>query len=125
MAGLRNPFGRIRLPHRALPHRVKFLKTTDLEDDAGGRIPQPTVLASGVPAWVQDLEPQERMEFSRLDVVFTTRVITFTDPGPLDRDDLVMYTPQNRPERTLRVKTVNDEGGMGLAWTIMCEEVKR
>jgi hypothetical protein len=118
MAGEGNPFGRILMPTRVMPHRVDLRQAQDVVDDAGGRINQAATVRADVPCWVQDLSADERLEFARDDLVYTTRVVFFQDPGPLTKDDVIAFG-----RRALRVKGVTDGLGLGKVWTAMCEEI--
>lgn len=111
------PFGRVFLPRRALPHRVDVYRALDVDDDAGGRIPMPSLWKAGLSCWVQPLSVTERLEFAKFDQVYSHRVVFFDDPGVLN-GDLLFYG-----QRRLAVTGDQNELEVDLVWTVMCNEV--
>lgn len=112
-----NPFGRILLSERNLPHKVDIQRQVMLNDDAGGVIPQPTTIARRVPAWVQPISGQEQAEFARSDLVYTDKVIFFRKPNVINGDIIVFQ------DRNLVVKGSANELELDRVWTIMTRDV--
>ena len=119
MSGARNPFGRILMPGRVLPHSVDIYPETDLDDDAGGRIPDANASSTqkNIPCWVQPLSSEEQMEFARADLVLTDRVVFFTDPQ-VTRGYQFQFG-----SRRLVVTSIQNELEQGYVWTAMTRDI--
>lgn len=117
MAGEGNPFGRVFLPVKVLPHRVNILGRVDIRDDAGGRIPTNVLKKANVRAWVQPLSGTEQAEYARQDLIFTDRVIFFEDPQVMPEDVIHFGS------RLLVVQGMDDGLSMGFVWAINTRDI--
>lgn len=113
------PFGRVLLPYKSMPHLVNLVKANDTLDDAGGRLVDLITVKKNVRCWVQDLSLQEQINPVAIVVVYTDKVVFLEDITPfVGSNDIIEFG-----NRLLRIKTIQDEANCNLVWTAMCETV--
>lgn len=106
-----------------LPHRVSLLRPVHSTDEYGGDAHRESVLASGVPAWVQNATDTEVEDYQRWEQRVTHRV-WFASLPELRQGDYVYVTSGPAFAGTcLRVTSLTERtAGLGWGWRAMCEE---
>lgn len=111
----------------AMPHKCRTQRRSQTADVLGGGDVTRTTLATNVPCWEQPVGTSEAMRYDKLGISVETKVYFPTDPGLLERDEIVITerdsvavdSDDEVEIQVVRQSHPDKSVGLGLLWCVM------
>lgn len=99
----------------SMPHTVRIERIKHERDEFGATRPVPQVIASDLPAWVQNASMTEINQFQKRDETITNKTFFPSDPGLRPGDHVVVTAgPSNVGDDLRHLAAADRSAGLGV-----------